>query len=241
MEQKIFVGKRLFFVCLTLTFFLFGASACNGNEKIEEYSAEQVFKDAGGRERVHNIFVSHDKIRMEMRSPMGKGSMVMIHRKDKGVTWTLFPEQKFYIESSLDKEKFQKFFGEFPMDTEKEDLGTETVNGFKCRKMRVETTTSIMGREIKSTSTVWTSDRLDFPVRSQGKDGGVMELRDIKPGSQPSDLFEIPAGYTKRDMPFFGMEQMQKHGKNRKSMRNKTSDLPFKLPKGLKIPFGKAE
>jgi len=64
-----------------------------------------------------------------------------------------------------------------------------------------------------------------------------MELRDIKPGSQPADLFEIPAGYTKKDIPFFGMGQMQNSRKN----QGKTSGLPFKLPKGLKMPFGKAE
>jgi len=239
-DQNKNIGKRVF-ICFALAGFLLGLGACGGGGKIEEYSAKQFFKDPGGREGTHNIFVSHGNMRMEMRSPMGKGSMVVIFRKDKGTTWTLFPEEKFYIENKLDEAKLKKTFGKIPMDTKKEDLGTETVNGFKCRKMRVETTTNIMGREIKSTSTVWTSERLDFPIRSQGKEGGVMELRDIKPGSQPSDLFEVPAGFTKRDMPSFGMGQMQKHGKGRESMGGKTSDLPFKLPKGLKMPFGKAE
>jgi hypothetical protein len=239
-DQKKIIGKGVL-ICVALAAFLLVLGGCGGGGKIEEYSAKQSFKDPGGREGTHNIFVSHGNMRMEMRSPMGEGSMVVIFRKDKGVTWTLFPGEKIYMENKLDEAKLQKTFGKIPMDINKEDLGTETVNGFKCRKMRVETTTSIMGREIKSTSTVWTSDRLDFPIRSQEKDGGVMELQDIKPASQPSDLFEIPEGYTKKDMPFFGMGQMQKHGKDRESMGGKTSDLPFKLPKGLKMPFGKAE
>jgi len=235
-DQKRNMGKRVL-ICLALCGFLLGLGACGGGGKIEEYSAKRSFKDPSGREGTHDIFVSHGNMRMEMQTPMGKGSMVVIFRKDKGVTWTLFPEEKFYMENKLDEAKLQKTFGKIPIDTKKEDLGTETVNGFKCSKMRVETTTRMMGREIKSTSTVWTSDRLDFPLRSQGKDGGFMELRDIKSGSQPADLFEIPAGYAKRDMPSFGMGQMQNSRKN----QGKTSDHPFKLPKGLKMPFGKSE
>jgi len=49
MDQRFFVGKRLF-VCLILVGFLFGLVACGGGGKIEEYSAKQVFKDPGGRE-----------------------------------------------------------------------------------------------------------------------------------------------------------------------------------------------
>ncbi len=204
MKQKVFVWKRLS-VCFVLTTLLLGLTACSVGGKIKEYSAKQVYQDTGGQEQTHNIFVSHDKMRMEMRSPGEEGSMVMIYRKDKKVAWTLFPEKKFYVESKLDEAKLRKAFGEIQTDMKKEELGTETVNGFKCRKMRVETTSRIMGREIKSTATVWISDRLDFPIKSQGKDGGVMELRDIKPGRQSSDLFEIPAGCTQRKIPFFGM------------------------------------
>lgn len=240
MDQRILVCKRLS-VCFVFATFLLGVTACSVGGKIEEYSAKQVFKDPSGRAATHNLFVTPDKMRMEMRSPREEGSIVMIYRKDKGVTWTLFPEEKFYIEAKLDEAKLQKTFGEIPMDVKKEDLGTETVNGFKCCKMRVETTTRIMGREIKSTSTVWTSDRLDFPVRSQGEDGGVIDLRDVKPGSQPADLFEIPAGYTKREMPAFGMGQMPKGRERQKSSGDQPAGFPLKLPKGFKLPFGHGE
>jgi len=199
MNQRGFTWKKLS-VCFVLTAFLL--VSCGGG-KITEYSAKQVYQDSRGKEGTHNIFVSHDKIRMEMRSPEGEDSMVMICRKDKGVAWILFPEKKAYSESKLDEATLQKTFGAIQDDVKKEELGRETVNGFKCRKMRVETTSGIMGR--KSVSTVWISDRLDFPIKSQGKDGGVVELREIRAGRQPSNLFEIPAGYTKRKIPFFGL------------------------------------
>lgn len=237
MTQNFFINRRSLYVSLLLACFLLGPAACGGNGKIEEYSARQIFKDPAGREKTHNIFVSYGKMRMEMSSPRGEDSIVMIYRKDKEVAWTLFPEKKFYIENKLNEANLQKTFGKIPIDTNREDLGTETVNGFKCRKMCVKTTTHIMGREIESISTVWISDRLDFPVRSRTKDSGVMELRDVKPGRQPADFFEIPAGYTKRDMPFFDIEQMQKGSKS----GARTPDLPFNCPKGLRIPFGQDE
>ena len=205
MNRKVFVRKKLS-GCFVLTALLLGLAACSGGGRIEEYSARQVYRNPNGQEGTNKIFVSRDKIRMEMRSPEGEDSMVMIFRKDKEVAWTLFPEEKFYFENKLDEAKLQKAFGEIQDDVKKEELGTETVSGLKCRKMRVETTSSIMGRQIKTTSTVWVSDRVDFPVKVQGEDGGVMEMRDIKSGRQPSDLFEIPAGYTKRKMPLFGMK-----------------------------------
>jgi hypothetical protein len=206
MNRKVFVRKKLS-GCFVLTALLLGLAACGSSGgKMEEYSAKQVYKDSSGQEGTNKIFVSRDKIRMEMRSPKGEGSMVMIFRKDKKVAWTLFPEEKFYFENKLDEAKLQKAFGEIQDDVKKEELGIETVSGLKCRKMRVETTSSFMGRQIKTTSTVWVSDRLDFPVKIQSEEGGVVEMRDIKSGRQPSDLFEIPAGYTKRKMPLFGMK-----------------------------------
>ena len=204
MDKRVLtLNRRLGYFLLAVL--LLGLGACCGDGKIRQYSAKQVFKDSGGKEGVHNLFVSNDRMRMEMLSPKGERSMIVIYRKDKGLVWTLFPEKKAYTENKLDESTLQKTFGEIQDDVKKEELGVETVNGFKCRKMRVETTSRILVREIKSVSTVWVSDRLDIPIRSQGKDGGVVELRDIKPGRQPSDLFEIPEGYTEKKISFFGI------------------------------------
>ena len=66
-------------------------------------------------------------------------------------------------------------------------------------------------------------------LRRERKNRGVF--------GRPADLFEIPAGYTKKDMPFFDLGQMQ----NGRKSGARTPDLPFNFPKGLKIPFGQDE
>jgi hypothetical protein len=48
-------------------------------------------------------------------------------------------------------------------------------------------------------SVVWLDPELRFPVKSQGKNGGG-ELHNIQEGAQPSNLFEVPAGFNKMDM-----------------------------------------
>jgi hypothetical protein len=48
-------------------------------------------------------------------------------------------------------------------------------------------------------SYVWVDAKLHCVVKMDGTGGGI-ELRNIQEGSQPSSLFEIPAGYTKFDM-----------------------------------------
>ena len=48
-------------------------------------------------------------------------------------------------------------------------------------------------------SYVWVDAKLHCVVKMDGTGGGI-ELRNIQEGSQPTSLFEIPAGYTKFDM-----------------------------------------
>jgi hypothetical protein len=70
--------------------------------------------------------------------------------------------------------------------------GSETVNGRSTVKYE---TTNANG----DAGTFWIDPKLRFPVKWQGKNSSG-ELRNIQEGSQPSALFEIPAGYTKFDM-----------------------------------------
>jgi hypothetical protein len=79
-------------------------------------------------------------------------------------------------------------------------VGSETVNGRSTVKYEG---TNANGE----TSDFWLDSKLRFPVKWTSKnDGG--ELQNIKEGSQPASLFEIPSGYTKFDMG--NMMQMQK-------------------------------
>jgi hypothetical protein len=83
--------------------------------------------------------------------------------------------------------------------------------GGSCRKVGDE---SVNGRETVKyesanasgeTNQFWLDPKLRFPIKWQGKNSG--ELRNIQEGSQPSTLFEVPAGFTKMEMPAGRMQQ----------------------------------
>ena len=43
----------------------------------------------------------------------------------------------------------------------------------------------------------WFDPELGVPVRGKGPDGSSFELRGIRVGAQPADLFTVPAGFQK--------------------------------------------
>lgn len=209
-------------------YFLFNSLACGGGAKVEEYSALQVIRDSSGKETTNNISFKRNKMRMKINLPGKKDSITTIYRKDKNVCWTLFPEKKSYIENRLDVAKLQKAFGKIPEDVKKTVLGTEIVNGFKCKKINIEITTNILDRQVKTTSTIWISNRLDLPIRSEGKNGTFIELSNIKPGHQPKELFIIPEGYTKIKNSALGFEQMFKNIVDQQQKKQAESRFPIK-------------
>lgn len=73
-------------------------------------------------------------------------------------------------------------------------MGSETVLGYPCTKLRVTGGTLPNGQVL--TGIVWMTENLDLPVRLE-TNGMVLEIRNLKVGPQPAYLFEIPAGYTR--------------------------------------------
>jgi hypothetical protein len=51
------------------------------------------------------------------------------------------------------------------------------------------------------TSVQWFDPELGVPVRGKGPDGSTFELRGIRVGAQPADLFTVPAGFQKVEPP----------------------------------------
>jgi hypothetical protein len=66
--------------------------------------------------------------------------------------------------------------------------GGETINGRAAIKYQGK---SEDGKQI----VMWGDSELNYVVKWQGKSGEVGEMRNIKLGSQASDLFEVPSGY----------------------------------------------
>lgn len=80
-------------------------------------------------------------------------------------------------------------------------LGSEQHEGRAVEKWEISMTRP--GQQpIRSVQ--WLDPELGIPVRQQGPDGSVRELRNIRVGPQPNDLFTVPAGFQKTQPPVQG-------------------------------------
>lgn len=181
--------KNLLLFLLLCSAAVFAASA-------HQFSADMVMT-AQGHSVTGKYYMNGDKMRMEM-SMMGQSS-ITIARHDKKVSWILMPAQKSYMEVSMEG----KPQGPSPFDAAADfkytQVGTETVNGHPCKKMKFTTTKA--GQSFSGFHWLAT-DLKDLPVKWSDEAGtSVMELKNVKMGTSPADLFELPAGYKKMEMP----------------------------------------
>jgi len=192
------VTKKWFVVCLVALSMMIVSAAPSSAGKIKSFSADQVTLAPGGQvENSTKLYITPDKMRMDMHPPQGEGDMIMILRQDRDIQWTLNPNNKAYVEKPLNQKEWEQMAKGMIKSTDEKDLGTEKVNGFKCRKKSVEMVIEVMGYKTKTRSIVWISKQLDIPIRTQSEDGRITELRNIKKGKQPSKLFTVPGGYKK--------------------------------------------
>jgi hypothetical protein len=237
------IGWILCFVAVGVLFSGLSAHALFGG-KITKFTADQVMIDAKGKEQHRgNLYVMPDKMRMDGISQKGEGSIVIIFRRDKNIVWTLNPEKKLYMERPFNEKEMEQATKNIIDSRNEKVLGTETVNGFKCTKKEVETTVEFMGFKRTSKMILWISDRLDMPIRTKSQDGSMTELRNIKEGSPAGKYFEIPKDYKKASnmMELMGVDMSGHEEKPSKAAgedKESGSQLPFKLPKGIKGLFG---
>jgi len=237
-----FIGKRWWVLCLIVMSVMLVSAGSAYAGKIKNFSADQVTLAPNGKiQNKGKIYITPEKIRTEMRSPQGKGSMIMIMRRDLNLYWMLNPGDKKYFERPLNEKEWESMAkGAIKSKTEK-DLGTETINGFKCRKKSVEMVVEVMGFKSKSRSVVWISKKLDMPIRTKMEDGNVTELRNIKKGRQSKKLFEVPGDYTKAGNIMETFAGADREAKEEKEESSGGFALPKGLTdklKGLKLPFG---
>jgi hypothetical protein len=168
--------------------------------KPTDYSTDMVMLERGQVTHTSKLYVAGLKARVEglIAGPLGR--IITIVRRDKGVTWMLYPDKRQYTEQALVESQRRRLdFGDFDVaNAEKEILGRETVLGYACTKMRVNAGTLPNGQRL--TSLVWVADSLDLPVRMEAM-GMVQENRNIRVGPQHAGLFEIPDGFTRTNGP----------------------------------------
>ena len=189
--------KKVILLCGILVI----ASGLAASASAVEFSADMV-STAQGRSTTTKVFVKDRMFRME---PQGAHSY-SIMRGDKQLTWLVMPDQKSYMEMKADPNKEPKAEEKVRGEVSRKLLGTETVDGHPTQKYEVTYTQG--GKTEKMYQ--WMATDIKFPVKMAGVDGSwTMEYKNIKMGSQPASLFEVPSDYKKTGMPSIpGMPSM---------------------------------
>lgn len=137
----------------------------------------------------------------ERREIVAEGQKnVIIKRRDKQVTWILMPQQKMYMENRAGENERDPEGKMQEGDVKFTKLGSETVNGMRTTKYKIEAVHKDGGRFIGHR---WVTKQ-NIPVRMEGTSNGNrirIDYTNIKTGKQDPRLFEIPAGYQKFATP----------------------------------------
>jgi hypothetical protein len=185
----------------------------------ENFSATAAITHGKELTKQAKIYVTKDKMRIESTEANARGATMIVNFATQTST-VLMPDRKMYMEfpqgtgpgASSTKGLFHignadDACGDWrKITTAKANstcrkIGSDTVNGRSTVKYEA---TSDKGES----GNFWIDPKLHFPIKWQEPTQGG-ELQDIKEGSQPASLFEIPSDYQKFQMPA-GMGNMQR-------------------------------
>lgn len=162
-----------------------------------EFSAD--FVDVKGPQTSSGkLYMKDTKVRREVTQ--GRPS-ITISRPDKEVMWILNPANKTYFEmpnvgkeaANMDVNEALKGLGERKL------VGEETVNGYPCDKYVFVYNDKSMG-----TLNQWISKKLKIAIKMESEGSPykmVTEYKNIKEGPIADSIFDLPAGYTKINLP----------------------------------------
>jgi len=192
----------------------------------ENFSADAVVTTMSGGSVITRIestvYNGEYATRTETDMPMmGAGgdapaiSMIIIDRRDLGVSWQLFPKSGKYLEMEIVTDPAE---GMLTMNMHDilysegytlEEAGSETVNGYACDKYILHPATATL-----PDITIWSAKReggVIVKTLVESPDGSSMtnELFNVEVGEPDASLFELPAGYTKATEEEIGMLMMQ--------------------------------
>lgn len=164
------------------------------------FSADWANYEQGQRQESGKYYASGEGLRLE--GVAGGESFAVIYNFERRVAWNLIESERMYIETSLDSDELgMDDLGQFgtpcPPEAEATRIGSETWQGRRTEKW----TCLAPGEPV---TTIWFDTKLQAVIRSENEDGRF-ELTNIREGRQPASLFAPPAGYTKMEIPIYGM------------------------------------
>lgn len=167
----------------------------------QPFSADMAMTSKNGEKLTGKYYFSPPSSRMDMTA-RGQ-NMSMITDGSTQTSYMVMHDRHMYIESHGAQTnpmmargpQAPTFDGAHPCgkDMTCQKVGTETVNGRVCDKW---VGTDKQGK----TGTAWIDQRLNFPIKAVGGDGGTMDFTNIKEGRPDASLFQPPAGYQKMDL-----------------------------------------
>jgi hypothetical protein len=201
MHSRTILKMAGFAAALALSFAPAGTVRAAGlAEPKAEYSADQV-AGSGDKTVKSRVYHAPGKQRMDMEE--GGGKQFIITRADRKLFWIVMPEQKMYMEKSLEEGKKERRDLTDCSFTQKA-AGKETVNGVEAAKSEIEVSCP---DKSEYGGTMWTSKegilvKMDAVAKGKGSEGRFrMELKNLKIGRQDPKLFEVPPGYQRIKMP----------------------------------------
>jgi len=199
-KMKIISRFIVFAIVISLSFT--ASAAQKMKEATVEYSGDLVMETQAGTVTGKQYYGLNGKIRQEMTA-QGMTS-IMISRQDKKVAWILMPDQKMYMESSLEESaKKSGTTNVNDCDVDMTAQGDETVNGVKATKYKVSMSCP---DKANYDGNMWvTKEGIMVKMDAVAGQGSQqmrikMDLKNLKIGTQDAGLFEIPAGYQKFSM-----------------------------------------
>ena len=179
-----------------------------------EFSADIVDLQKQGTPTQAKIYFAKDKLRIESQTS-GAGGAIIVNLSTQTST-VLMAQQHMFMEMPAQGQSQRVGYAFFRagdvenacadwqkmghnQDGSCHKVGSETVNSRNTLKYEA---TNASG----DVSHFWLDPKLRFPVKWQGKNSSG-ELRNIQEGAQPAALFEVPAGFTKMQMPGVMMQQ----------------------------------
>lgn len=168
---------------------------------------------------------------MERREQVaGDTERIIIMRMDRGVVYVLMPEERKYMEQSV--QTMPGAMDPAEMEMERTPAGADIINGKPAKKSRIRAK-GPQGASFEGF--LWETDegiiiKMDAVTVNGGQEMRfVTELENLRIGLQDRRLFEVPEGYVKAqgpvvergmDMRRFGQEKTPPGGAERKRSPN---------------------
>ena len=198
-QQKIgdMIMVRLIFFTRKIAVLIVPFLIALSSSSLAQFTADMI-QTKDGETTTSKIYVENPFYCFEVKEE-GEKTIVIVNQQEKTTT-LLIPVDKMYMEMGsrsmvgAANDVFQSI-NKLTETTEPSLVGTETIQGYECKKY-------IVTREGQNIMVYWQSPDLGFPIKVVNEiAGSTMELTNIQEGDVDDSMFIIPSDYQKMNMP----------------------------------------